>query len=343
MRLKMISSLCLAAMLVISGCSKGKEEKTEPSVDEPKQVETTDKEKNTYPLTGLATDNDINHRAVAVMINNHSKARPQSGLSKADIVYEMLAEGNVTRFLAVFQSEQPERVGPVRSARDYFIEIAKGLDSIYINHGYSPDAKTLLNSGYIDHLNGLFYDGTLFKRDKSRKAPHNSYISFENIEKGSKEQGFDFTTPPKEWSFYTEEESNSIVGADANKFTVDYGSNTYNVTYEYDGSEKMYKRYSDGSQIVDQDTGKEVLLDNIIVLEAPHKIIDNEGRRDIDLSNGGNAYLFQKGKMNEIQWQFVDNLFIFIKDGEKVQFVPGKTWINIVPDKKGLQSTVTEQ
>ena len=121
-------------------------------------------------------------RPVAVTINNHPLARPQSGLSDADIVYEFITEGNVTRLLAIFQSELPEQIGPIRSARDYFIDMAKGLDAFYVAHGYSPDALALLNSGYVDHVNGMRYDGTLFKRSSDRKAPHNSYISNESIE-----------------------------------------------------------------------------------------------------------------------------------------------------------------
>ena len=85
-------------------------------------------------------------RAVAVMVNNHPKARPQSGLNKADIVYEILAEGDITRFLAVFQSEKPENIGPVRSARAYYIELAKGLNALYIAHGYSAEAKEMLRT-----------------------------------------------------------------------------------------------------------------------------------------------------------------------------------------------------
>ncbi len=91
-------------------------------------------------------------RAVAVMINNHPKARPQSGLNKADIVYEILAEGDITRFLAVFQSEKPANIGPIRSARDYYIELAKGFNALYIAHGYSPEAKKMLEQGYVDNL-----------------------------------------------------------------------------------------------------------------------------------------------------------------------------------------------
>ncbi|WP_042352014.1 DUF3048 domain-containing protein [Bacillus massiliigorillae] len=340
MKLKTISCI-LAASLLIVGCSKDKE----PEEDKPvhKKVEVKEETKYTYPLTGQSTEGEVNKRPVAVMINNHPKARPQSGLQKADIVYEMLAEGDVTRFLAVYQSEEPERVGPVRSARDYFIELAKGLNSIYICHGYSPDAKQLLDAGYIDNLNGLFYDGTLFKRDNSRKAPHNSYITFANIEKGAEEQSFNLEEQPKGFAFLSEKEEKSLEGEAATNVTVKYGSHSFDVMYKYDEGKMQYTRYSDGVQTVDKDTDEPVLLSNIIILEAPHKIIDSQGRRDIDFSAGGNAYLLQEGKWNTIQWQFNNNVITFVKDGKEAKLVPGKTWVNVVPDKPGLESNVTFQ
>ena len=177
------------AILLLAGCST----KEDPASDDSKPkdqavIKNTDvknEPSNEFPLTGIATDAGSERRAAAVMINNHPEARPQSGLSEADMVYEMLAEGDITRFLAIFQSEMPSQIGPIRSARDYYIELAKGLDCIYVCHGYSPEAKTMLDRGYIDNLNGLYYDGTLFQRSADRKAPHNSYTSFEDIEKGA--------------------------------------------------------------------------------------------------------------------------------------------------------------
>ena len=175
-------ALIAVALLLVQGCSKEKEDVKET----PKGQEAADNsEVFHFPLTGLETAEAPEQRAVAVMVNNHPNARPQSGLDKADIVYEVLAEGDITRFMAIFESEEPETVGPVRSARDYYIELAKGYDSIFVAHGYSPEAKKMLSSGYIDELNGMHYDGTLFERVSFRKAPHNSYIDFENIERGA--------------------------------------------------------------------------------------------------------------------------------------------------------------
>lgn len=339
MKLRTISCIVAASLLIV-GCSKD-EEKPDKPIE--KKQEAKVEETFVYPLTGEKAEDQDLKRPVAVMINNHPKARPQSGLQKADIVYEILAEGNVTRFLAVYQSEEPERVGPVRSARDYYIDVAKGLNGIYICHGYSPDAKALLDDGYIDHLNGLFYDGSLFKRDKSRVAPHNSYISFANIEKGAEENSFDLTKQPDALSFLSEKEMSKLTGESATDITVKYGSSDFDVNYKYNEDTKQYSRYTAGVQTADLDTDEPVLLHNIIVLEAPHKIVDSKGRRDIDLSAGGNAYLFQEGKWNTIQWQFIDDKFTFLKDNEEVKLVPGKTWVNVIPDSPGLESKVTIQ
>lgn len=340
MNLKTIALVSLASLFIVGGCSK---EEAKPPSDKPsenKETEAKEELKYVFPLTGVATNDAIDQRPIAVMINNHPKARPQSGLEQADVVYELLAEGDVTRFLAIYQSDQPDKIGPVRSARDYYIKLAKGLDSIYVCHGYSPEAKAMLNEGYVDSLNGLFYDGTLFERDKSRKAPHNSYTTFEDIEKGAKENDFDLKTETEQFDFLSKDELKSLEGETASKVTVKYGSRKFDATYDYNESEGKYYRANGDDQTIDEETDNAIVLDNIIIMEAPHAVVDNEGRRNIDLSNGGEAYLLQKGKWNKIQWKNVDNLITFIKDGEKVRLVPGKTWVNVVPDKPGLQSTV---
>ncbi|GIW49783.1 MAG: hypothetical protein KatS3mg080_0394 [Anoxybacillus sp.] len=165
-----------------------KEEESSPTPIEQENDQDTKETAWTFPLTGMPANEKTMQRAVAVMINNYPAARPQSGLHKADIVYEVLAEGDITRLLAIYQSEQPDVIGPVRSARDYFIQLSNGFHALYVCHGWSPEAQKLLKSGAADYVNGLFYDGTLFWRDRTRKAPHNSYISFENIKKGAEKK-----------------------------------------------------------------------------------------------------------------------------------------------------------
>lgn len=334
-------------MILVSGCSKEKAE--EPAKQETEKAEeatkgvTSEKELPfQYPLTGSGSETEVDGRAVAVMINNHPKARPQSGLNQADVVYEMLAEGDVTRFLAIFQSERPEMIGPVRSSRDYYIELAKGYDSLYIAHGYSPEAKELLDQEYVDNLNGMHYDGTLFKRESFRQAPHNSYISFDNVLKGAKEKNYAMEDEPKSLEFLSKEEVKAIQGEKAESAMISYLDNElFNVVYEYDAGLEKYKRYSNGELTADYKSGEPVLLDNIFIAEADHQVVDSAGRRDINLTSGGKGYLLQKGKVAEVQWENIDGRILPVLNGQQAGLVPGKTWINIIPSNPGLEQTVS--
>lgn len=334
-------------MILVSGCSKEKAE--EPAKQETEKAEeatkgvTSEKELPfQYPLTGSGSETEVDGRAVAVMINNHPKARPQSGLNQADVVYEMLAEGDVTRFLAIFQSERPEMIGPVRSSRDYYIEVAKGYDSLYIAHGYSPEAKELLDQEYVDNLNGMHYDGTLFKRESFRQAPHNSYISFDNVLKGAKEKNYAMEDEPKSLEFLSKEEVKAIQGEKAESAMISYLDNElFNVVYEYDAGLEKYKRYSNGELTADYKSGEPVLLDNIFIAEADHQVVDSAGRRDINLTSGGKGYLLQKGKVAEVQWENIDGRILPVLNGQQAGLVPGKTWINIIPSNPGLEQTVS--
>ncbi|CAM3995596.1 DUF3048 domain-containing protein [Mesobacillus zeae] len=326
-------TVAAAAVLILTGCGnekdtaeRQKEKKTEKSVEE-KVV----RDPYQFPLTGKGTKKEAANRAVAVTVNNHPLARPQSGLHKADIVYEVLAEGNVTRFLAIFESQKPEKVGPIRSARDYFIDLAKGYDSLYIAHGYSEEAKKMLTRGDIDSLNGMQYDGTLFKRASFRKAPHNSYITFDNIMKGAKAKGYSMKPAPAPLSFYDKKGAGSISGQDAMKVKVSYGDPSFTSVYQYDENKAKYSRMTDGEEIEDLDSGKPVMIENLFIVEATHSVSDNEGHKDIDLESGGRAYLVQKGKMNEVEWRNAGGRILPFVDGSEAAFVPGRTWISIVP------------
>ncbi|KZM54022.1 MULTISPECIES: DUF3048 domain-containing protein [Aeribacillus] len=317
----------------ITACTNEKEkEKTndEPSSSENQPVE---KETAVSPLTGNAATGSIDSRPIAVTINNHPKARPQSGLNKADIVYEALAEGTITRFLAIYQSEKPKIIGPVRSAREYFVDLSKGYEAIYISHGWSPTAKEMLESEHLDYLNGLFYDGTLFWRDSTRKAPHNSYISFENVVKGAKENGYSMTKEVAPLPFLSDEEISGISGEEMLEAVVSYGSKPeWRIKYVFDQQLGRYKRYSGDELTVDRETEEPVLLDNIFIVQTDHRFLDDYGRRTIDLNSGGEGILLQKGMMKRVDWKNVNGRILPYENEEQVKLVPGHTWINIVPD-----------
>ncbi|OCA82982.1 lipoprotein YerB [Bacillus sp. FJAT-27225] len=333
----------VACLLLLSACSKDApqtaEEGKRKAVASEKQGKVLP---YTFPLTGIGSETPADSRAFAVMINNFPKARPQSGLHKADIVYEMLAEGEITRFLAVFQSEKPENIGPVRSARDYYLHLAKGMDSIFIAHGYSEEAKQMISSGFIDNINGISYDGTLFKRANFRVAPHNSYITYENMIKGSNKLGFDLTKPPKPFAFLNENEVKGLPGQEALYASVAYFSNDiYTSIYEYDSALEKYTRYSNGELTIDMDTKQPVLLDNVFIAEMNHTPAGEGGLRDIDLVSGGKGLLLQKGKAIEVEWRNSDGRILPYLNGAEAGFVPGKTWVNIIPNNPGIAGSVS--
>ncbi|WP_010529614.1 DUF3048 domain-containing protein [Lentibacillus jeotgali] len=346
---KVIVCLLLFMLLFFAACSDDKEknagdsESKENSVAE-KEEPAASENMNTFPLTGIHTDQPVNNRIVSVMVNNHRKARPQSGLSKADIVFEILAEGRITRLLAMYQSEMPDVAGPVRSAREYYFELADGYDSIYIYHGAANFVNDMIQNRGIEHLNGAVYDnnGELFKRESFRNAPHNSYLQFGGVYETAEQKGYNVTQTYEPLPFTAAEETDNISGDPAKNVEIDYSDQlTYVVNYKYDEDSEAYTRYSDGKQSVDLNTGEPVTADNILIVEAPHQVIDDAGRREIDLTSGGDAYLVQKGKIRQLKWEKRDGRIIPVKDGNPVKFIQGNTWINVIPTEPGIKQSVT--
>lgn len=294
------------------------------------------------PFTGEGVANKVTQRPVLATINNYPDARPQSGIASADVIYEMLAEGDVTRFLALFQSEIPEDIGPIRSARDYFIELAAGLDAFYIAHGYSPEAHQLLANNIVDHVNGMQYDGILFKRSSERVAPHNSYFPGENIETAAEKVSTSLLYQKKvSYTFYKEDE-NVKIGTEAESVAITYSHNdSFNSLYTFDRETNTYTRQSGNVLTIDELSNEPLALSNVLFFEMSHSVIDSEGRREIDLTSGGTAFVFQQGIMREVRWENVDGVLKAIEDdGSEVKLVPGKTWVHFVPTNPGIETTV---
>lgn len=135
---------------------------------------------------------------------------------------------------------------------------------------------------------------------------------------------------PEPYVFLKEDEE--VGGTEQSSATISYSTKTFEVRYEYDPASSTYKRFSAGAQTIDNETGDPVLLNNIFIVETNHRTIDSYGLLDIDLTSGGRAFLLQKGKLQEIQWENQDGRIVPYLNGKEVPLVPGKTWINIVPD-----------
>src|SRR5699024_10872549 len=113
------------------------------------------------------------------------------------------------------------------------------------------------------------------------------------------------------------------------------------VSYKYDEDSGRYLRSSDGEPTVDLDTDEQVGVENLFIVETYHEVIDDAGRRKVDMKSGGNAYLLMKGKVQHVEWKNEDGRIIPVKDGKPVPFASEHTWINVIPTDPGIESSVT--
>ncbi len=188
--------LVLTASLI--GCGSAEvatpapQQQPEPAkVTEPIAPEKPAEVAYTAPLTGLPVKQPSLARPIAVMINNAPAARPQSGLAQADMVYEVLAEGGITRLIAVYQSYHGDvTIGPVRSIRPYLIGIGESVGALLVHAGGSPEAYSILQQGKKEHLDEITNASAPFWRDSSRKAPHNLYTNEEKLRKGALQKNY---------------------------------------------------------------------------------------------------------------------------------------------------------
>lgn len=334
--LMLLLVLFLIPLLLVACSNKTEQTEPEPEVEEDPVEEPEPELPNVYPLTGERTEEAVDNRIVAVMVNNHPSARPQTGLSQADVVFEILAEGDITRLMAFFQSQQPEVVGPVRSARPYYFNTADDYGALYVYHGAANFIEDMLADGAADYLNGAYYDddGNLFKRESFRVAPHNSYLQFGAVYDIAADKGYETSMNYESLTFLEEEETADIGGTEVSEVSFNYESTP--VRYVYDSESEAYLRYNGDEQTIELDTDEAVELDNVFIIETDHDVVDNAGRREIDLESGGNGYLLQKGKLQKIQWENRDGRIIPVRDGEEVGLVSGQTWINVIPTDPGL-------
>lgn len=340
MRKIVLSTVSIFISFALFGCNKEKENIDEVNkppkqeiVEEPIEEKVEEPVVIYSPLQGLPVKKVSNQRPVAVMVNNFHQARPQSGLSNADIVYEILAEGDITRFLAIFQSNIPEKIGPVRSARDYYINLANGYHAIFISHGHSPKAKQMMESGVIDSLNGLYYDGTLFKRDPNRYAPHNSYVTKDGIKEGALIKKYKFKEDVKALLFSQEQAFDSTWKKISNASIFYSNDARNNVTYKYDDDTTSFSRIQNGVIAKDALNDKQLAIKNILIVEAEHQVLDSYGRRFVNINGSGKGYYLTEGMKKEIKWKNVGGRIIPFDEAEKeIPLLPGQTWINFVPN-----------
>lgn len=301
-------------------------------------------QKNLYaaPLTGVEGEEPFLLRPIVATISNDPYARPQKGLSLADYTYEFLVEGKGTRFVAIYQSKWPEEVGPMRSARHYFYPIARDLDALYVAHGFSRYALNELKRHPLPEINGLHYEGTLFKRSSERRAPHNSYIRKSALEEGMAINNLRYEKAPEATLSFHKVSDDDIMNENASTIAINYyDSVAYQIGYTYDANTNAYVRSTGGQVMYDALTDEVVKYTNVLVIEVPYQLIDSEGRRDVQLSSGSNGYLFQDGRATTINWAYGEGVIHPMKDGKFLTYAKGNTIVHVVPKETGIDRALT--
>jgi len=269
-------------------------------------------------------------RPLSIMVENSEGARPQSGLDKANIVYEVLAEGGITRFLAIYYDQDAEEVGPIRSARPYFVSKSLEHQAIYAHAGGSEEAYNFIKEEKIDDINE-FVDFQPFWRSIDRKPPHNLYTSTIKLRKEANKLGYIEMIKKQEYQFEIDR-NERLTGGETDTIVIPY-NNIYKITYKYQPESMKYLRFMNDEPHIDAKTKEQLAVDNIIIQFAGSKVIDEEGRLAIDFIGKGKGLLFFKGSAEEIIWEKQDltskTIFMY-KEGDRIALTPGNVWIQIV-------------
>ena len=257
-------------------------------------------------LTGEYVPETIGRRRpVAVMINNVQAALPQAGIANAGVMYEAPVEGGITRMMAIFEDyDSLEKIGPVRSCRDYYIFYASGFNAIYTHYGQSAYAVPYLELPEVENLSGLAgYGDQVFYRTSDRKAPHNAYTSFEGIQKGIEINGYsqdyaeDFVPG---YAFCGVDDEIDLPGVDAQIVKPGYFLNE--PWFEYNPEDKLYYRYQFGDKQIDELTGEQLAYKNIILQYSTWRNYDENGYLNIDVDAGNVGKYIVNGKAIDITW-----------------------------------------
>lgn len=277
-----------------------------------------------------------NDRPIAVMIDNHSGAWPQAGLQKAYMVYEIIVEGGETRLMALFKGVNVENVGPVRSARHYFLDYAMENDAIYAHFGQSPQAESDIKKYSINDINGIAEDGITFWRTKNKVAPHNALTSTEKLLTSAKNKKFRTTSSKESVLNYVTDEVNLVDGQEAGTVVIPH-STLQTVKYEYDEENKVYKRYARNKAQTDMETKEPITTKNIIITFCDnYTLADKENKDRQGLRNIGefNGYYITNGKAVKIKCikNERDEKTIYQDlDGNEIKVNDGNTFVNICP------------
>ena len=330
----MIGVVCAIAILS-AGCKSKESEAPTPSSTQdvpaetaeteyqPEPVETHEGEVRSFYTGEWMDEKKAKNRPVAVMTENTHVTLPQYGIGNADIIYECPVEGGITRLMTIYQDYASlKKVGNVRSCRLYYVYFAKEFEAVYFHAGESKYALDVLNSSFIDNVDGITgKGGAFYYRDNSRRAPHNLYTTGENLASAMKTYGYDTKLPENYTSHY--------------RFTTE------------DSQNLLYYRYEFGDKQIDGSTGEQLAVKNIILQNCYSSLKDSKnGTLDIDYLSGGSGMYITNGKAVPITWKRSsanDITHYYTQDGQEIILNPGKTWVEIVENSRASQNKISAE
>ena len=282
---------------------------------------------------------------IAVIIENLVEARPQSGLSRASLVFEAEAEGNITRFLAFYQSVLPEKIGPIRSAREYYLVLAKEMgDAMLMHHGYSPQALVAIETWPVRSLQR---GAAPYWRENPRNVAieHTLYASGKEVVKKGLELGWEGKSANfYVWQFKDDATAYSAM-PQATTIAYDFWyPGDFSAEWTYDSATNDYFRFmgydSVGKSVphIDETTNQQLKVKNLIVQFATETKIagDDKNRLDYEFVGSGKGYVFIDGRAIEVTWSKAERdarTKYYDMNGSEIRFNRGKFWVSVLPDR----------
>jgi hypothetical protein len=325
----------LLAIAVLGGCSAPKTIQVAWPVATSERVVPRPAGSIRWPLTGLpAPSTDaILARVVSVKIENSPAARPQTGLDKADIVYETITEGGITRFNALFQSQIPPTAGPVRSARPSDFYIVPQYLALFAHAGGDAAVRAeLKNRSLFDDMD-QFLNPSPYTRIKGRVAPHNLYVNIAALRVAAvQNRGYEATATVAGPAFAA---SSATPTPTVSVITVPFSSSN-TVTWKFDPTGDVYGRSINGKAHMDAVTKRQYTARNVVVLWALTKKYTAAGAAspvlDIQLTGTGRATVFRDGTRFDGTWQASATSPPVLRDGsgQVITLGQGNTWFQVI-------------
>lgn len=283
---------------------------------------------------------------ISVVIENAAfgGVRPQSGLQDANVVYETVAEGGITRLLALYANDLlTERIGPVRSARAYFVDIAEEYRAVFAHAGGSPHGLSrLYGNQFVTDLNQISGDGQYFRRDYSFSSiqEHALFTNKELLAYALRDKGLAEATGAYDgWKFARDDAPKKDRSTEEKKITINFSSNSYRIEYLYDREKNYYLRSTGGEAHLDRNTSEQLHVRNVIVQFVDLSVLDSYGRVDLKLIGEGDAVVFHDGLAIEGTWKKGargERTRFYSGDGNEISLIPGNIWVEVVPDDRSV-------